>query len=311
MSKILITGGTGLLGCRIVEHLLGHGHDVTTYDIKPNRENVQFGGAGPNILEGDIADATRLARAISDHADYVVHLAAVVSDAANADPAATMRANVGGLANVLDAAARHGVKRVVWTSSAAVLGANAVYRGEKVDESYDVRPNTLYGCSKLAAESVSALHRQRGLDCVAIRPALVYGVGRLTGGAGSFNSTIRDVALGKPTVIQSLECVPWQLMYNRDFAKLVGLMLFSERTDLQPVYNIPAREILSTQEVKDILLKICPDAEIAVKSSPAWQPVPPLMDGSLAEQCFAFAADYDFEAACREMIEHFRKWEDI
>lgn len=307
MARIFITGGTGLIGSRITEHLLKTGHAVATFDLAPNPDNVDAHLGDLTMLAGNICDVAALARAMADHdAEYVVHMAAVVSDAADANPHMTMQVNVGGVSNVLAAAGDLGVRRTVWASSAAALGTGPDYDGSPVDEGHAVRPATLYGASKLAAEIISAQARRSGLDCIGIRPALVYGLGRLSGGAGAFNSAVRAVALGEPATLHALDGVPLQLMYNRDFARLVELMLLARSPDLLPVYNMPCREPVSAEDMAHALHRLCPEAQIAIKSSPAWQPVPPLMDGRRAEQDFGFAPSYSLDSAFEEMIALFR-----
>lgn len=310
MANIFVTGGTGLIGSRITEHLLRSGHAVATFDLVPNPQNLDTSLGGLSLLEGNICDLTGLSKAIADHgSDYVVHMAAVVSDAADANPRLTMDVNVGGVSNVLAAAREQGVRRTVWASSAAALGSRPGDKGTSVPDDHDVRPATLYGASKLAAEIVSAHARRDGVDCIGIRPALIYGLGRLSGGAGAFNSAVRDVALGRPAVLNTLDGLQMQLMYNKDFARLIEAMLFAPRQDLLPVYNMPCRKPVSAEGMAEVLTKLCPDAQIEIRSSPAWQPVPPLMDGSRAEQDFGFSPSYSLEAAFAEMIALFQAGE--
>jgi nucleoside-diphosphate-sugar epimerase len=310
MANILVTGGTGLIGSRITEHLMSLKHRVATYDLVPNPDNIGSGKSQVSLFAGDICDADKLADSVAGHeTDYIVHMAAVVSDTADADPRLTMAANVGGVANVLAAARTHRVRRVVWASSAAALGTNSQYDGNPVAEEYDVRPATLYGCSKLAAEIIATNAKKSGVDCIGIRPALIYGLGRLTGGAGAFNSAVRDVALGRPAVVHALDGVRLQLMYNRDFARLIEHMLFSTKADLLPVYNMPSRETVSAEDIASVLKRLCPDAQIEIRSSPPWQPLPPLMDGRRAGQDFDFRPQHDIESAFREMIGLFQAQE--
>jgi UDP-glucose 4-epimerase len=302
MANIFVTGGTGLIGSRVTEHLMSLGHRIATYDLAPNPDNIDVGKGDVSLLAGDICDADMLAASVARHGtDYIVHMAAVVS--------LTMAANVGGVANVLAAAQTHGVRRVVWASSAAAVGTNPHYDGNPVTEEYDVRPATLYGCSKLAAEIIATNARKNGVDCIGIRPALIYGLGRLTGGAGAFNSAVRDVALGRPAVVHALDGVRLQLMYNRDFARLIEHMLFSTKAGLLPVYNMPSRETVSAEDLACVLKRLCPNAQIEIRSSPPWQPLPPLMDGRRADQDFDFVPQHDIESALREMMELFRAQE--
>src|SRR5690606_9445430 len=146
---------------------------------------------------------------------------------AGADPGAIYRVNVDGTDNVFAAALENGVKRVVWASSGAAIGRGADYDGAMVDERYGHRPAGLYGMSKLACEELSKVYRDElGLDNIAFRPPLVFGRGRLTGGAGLFNDMVRRVALGEPATLWMPFASPWQHLYGPDMARLfVAAML--------------------------------------------------------------------------------------
>lgn len=308
LANILVTGGTGLIGSSITDHLARAGHKVVTYDLVSVPENVDQAAGDLTLLTGDICDAAALSATMAQHRiDHVVQMAAVLSEGADRNPALTMAVNVGGVANVLEAARKHGVRRVIWASSAAALGAGAGYDGRPVSEDHEVRPETLYGCSKLGAEIVARKARREGLDCIALRPGLVYGLGRLTGGAGAFNAAVQNVALGRPAVIPEMAGFLFQPMYNRDFGRLMEHMLFATTEGLLPAYNMPAAEKVSGQDIAAALLRLVPDAQVEVQSLPPYLPVPPLMDGSRAERDFGFAPKYTIETAFAEMIAAFRQ----
>lgn len=306
MANILVTGGTGLIGSGITEHLARAGHKVICFDLVPNPDNVDPAAGDLTLLTGDVCDEAAVSATLAHHdIGYVVHMAAMLSAGADADPALTMAVNVGGVASILRAARSQGVRRVVWASSGAALGADADYDGAPVTESYAIRPDTLYGVSKLAAEIVALAERRAGLDCVGIRPGWVYGLGRLTGGAGALNAAVQNVALGRPAIVPQTR-LPLQPLYNRDFARLIESMLFTIRDDLLPVYNMPSREAVLGADLAATLQRLEPDARIAVQPSPPWLPILPLMDGSRAERDFNFAPLHTTETAFAEMIAAFR-----
>lgn len=174
-----------------------------------------------------------------------------------------------------------------------------------MNEAHAIRPDTLYGSSKMAAEIVARAARSLSVDCIAIRPGLVYGLGRLTGGAGAFNVAVQNVALGRPAVIPQTR-LPFQPMYNRDFAHLIERMVFTTKDGLLPAYNMPAREAVWGDNIAAALRRLLPDAQIEVLASPSWLPVLPLMDGSRAEQDFGFSAAHTIDSAFAEMIAEFR-----
>lgn len=164
---ILITGGAGFIGshladavgpCRVLD-------DLST----GRRENLH---ARAELLEGSVADPAVCARAVAG-VDLVYHLAAITSVPASVErPLDVYRVNVEGTVNLLAAAARAGVKRVVLAGSTAVYGDAPV----PVAEDAPADPLSPYGASKLAAELfLRAFGKSVALDGVALRLFNVYG----------------------------------------------------------------------------------------------------------------------------------------
>ena len=147
--KILLTGGAGYIGGACLRWLLKHGHDPVAYDdlSEGNRAAVPDG----RLVVGDILDTDRLAAALADHrADALMHFAALASVPDSiADPDNYYRVNVAGTKSVLDAMRRAGVRRIVFSSTAATyaFGTEMPLR-----EDSPQLPETPYGTTKLAAE---------------------------------------------------------------------------------------------------------------------------------------------------------------
>ena len=149
--KILLTGGAGYIGSACLRWLLKHGHDPIAYDnlVEGNRKAVP--DAERRLVVGDLADVEKLTRVMGDHqVEAVIHLAAVASvpDSIK-DPDGYYTVNFVGTKNVLDAMRRTGVKRIVFSSTAATYG----FRAEMpLREDSPQTPETPYGSTKLAAE---------------------------------------------------------------------------------------------------------------------------------------------------------------
>jgi dihydroflavonol-4-reductase len=177
--SILVTGATGLLGSVLTRQLVAEGADVRILRRTTSSLDL-LGGVSPRVEHalGDVRDARSLARAM-DGVERVYHVAAKIGFASG-DRNALRRVNVGGTANVVNAALATGVKRLVHTSSIAALGPPASPRGV-VDETNDwpsgAAPSA-YAQSKHDAEL--EVHRgiAEGLDAVIVNPSLVFGVGR-------------------------------------------------------------------------------------------------------------------------------------
>lgn len=174
--RYLVTGGAGFVGSHTVERLLAEGHDVRVLDnfSSGSRRNLPDAADGRlEVVEGDIRDDRVLEHAVRD-VDGVFHLAALVSVQQSIEqPMLCFDVNARGSANVLNAARRAGVRRVVLASSAAVYGNNPDL---PLRESATPNPLSPYALDKLYAERAGELYTALyGLDAVALRYFNVYG----------------------------------------------------------------------------------------------------------------------------------------
>ena len=170
-SQVLVTGGAGFIGRRVVRALVDLGHDVTVADLREVHDE------GVRSIAGDLCDPSVAARAVAPGTSVVIHLAAVTSVLRSVeDPAATYRLNVDATANLLELARARGVRNFILASTNAVTGdvGRAV-----ITEQIPLRPLTPYGATKAAGEMLmSAYSAASGMPCAALRCSNVYGPGR-------------------------------------------------------------------------------------------------------------------------------------
>src|SRR4051812_17991387 len=177
MAKVCVTGAAGFIGGHLAEALLREGHQVFGLDdfSSGKRENAALLARSANftLIEGSIADRQAARRAI-EGATFVFHLAAIPSvPLSMAEPERTNAVNVGGTVNVLDAARRHGVSRVVLACSCAAYGDGPE---QPKHELLQPRPTSPYAAQKIACELYAQTYaRAYGLPCVALRFFNVYG----------------------------------------------------------------------------------------------------------------------------------------
>jgi UDP-glucose 4-epimerase len=177
--KAFVTGGAGFIGSNLVDALVGRGDEVVVVDDlstgrTSNLENAL--AAGAVLHEADIRDGERLAGLVEAAApDVVFHLAAQIDvRRAVADPAFDAQVNVGGTINVLEAARRAGVRRIVNSSTGGAIYGDAATI--PTPEGHLAAPMAPYGQSKLAAEGYLGLYeRLYGLSSASLRYANVYG----------------------------------------------------------------------------------------------------------------------------------------
>lgn len=176
MAEILVTGGAGFIGSHLVDALLAAGQRVRVLDnlSMGKRNNLPLDNPALQFIEGDVADAQLVAQAVAG-CDAVVHLAAVASVQASVDdPVATHQSNFIGTLNVCEAMRQHGVRRVVYASSAAIYGNNG--EGVAIDEDTAKSPLTPYAADKLASEHyLDFYRRQHGLEPAVFRFFNIFG----------------------------------------------------------------------------------------------------------------------------------------
>ena len=172
-------GGAGLIGSHVVEQLLaGPVREVVVYDnfVRGTRENLAGALKDERCsifpLGGDICQADILDQAF-DGVDAVVHLAALWLLHCHEFPESAFEVNVRGTFNVLQACVKHGIRRLVYSSSASVYGDAAE---EPMTEAHPYNNWTFYGATKIAGEHMfKAFHRRYGLEGVGLRYMNVYG----------------------------------------------------------------------------------------------------------------------------------------
>jgi UDP-glucose 4-epimerase len=177
----LVTGGAGFIGSNLVDALLSRGYAVTIVDDLSTGRRQNLDGAlaaGAKLVELDIRDGAALAELAGDAAPEVVfHLAAQIDVRKSvADPAFDASINVGGTANVLEAARTAGARRVVFVSTGGAIYGEGEGQDLPLPEGSPIAPMSAYGQSKFAAEGYLGLYdRLYGLSGVSLRLGNVYG----------------------------------------------------------------------------------------------------------------------------------------
>ena len=308
MAHYLVTGGAGFIGSHIVEALIAQGHQVRTLDdlstgtldnLATVRDRIEF-------LGGDIRDRRLMPRAC-EGVEYVIHEAAWRSvPKSMADPCGYTEVNVLGTVNLLEAALKAKVKRVVCASSSSVYGETDEM---PLREDRPVRPISPYAASKLADELYCGLFaRGLGLETVAVRYFNVFGPRQ------SFEN---DYAVVIPKFISCLMRQESPPVYGdgkqtRDFTyveNVVEATIAASQTDGigGEVLNIALGEEHSVLELLDALNEI-----MGTRSPPSFKPPRSgdvrrtLADSSKAQRVLRWRGRVTFTEGLRRTVAWFR-----
>jgi UDP-glucose 4-epimerase len=188
-KTIFITGGTGFIGSTLAGKLVKDNHIILYDNLSRNSLKDRLFKDHPNItlIQGDVLDYEHLANAMKG-ADIVVHCAAIAGiDTVIKSPTTTMRVNMIGSANVLEAAyCQSHIERVVCFSTSEVFGQQA-FRSNETDKTVMGtvgEARWTYAVSKLAEEHLAiAYYKEKELPTTVVRPFNVYGPGQVGEGA--------------------------------------------------------------------------------------------------------------------------------
>lgn len=267
--KVLVTGGAGFIGSHIAEELIGCGHEVAVLDNLSSGSAAQV-PAGVRLYELDVTESVDEAFEEFRPED-VVHLAAQVSVAVSMqDPVMDARINVLGSLNVIAAAQRYNVRRIVYASSAACYGAR---QEGMLREDMRCVPASYYGASKYAVEH--CLHSARqdtSLEWAALRFANVYGPRQDPHGeAGVVAIFARLLLDGRQPEIFGGGELKRDYVFVTDVSRAVGLVLEADLDEcVDPVFNCSTAVGTTTNQIYALLKKAC-SSDIE-PSSAAWRP---------------------------------------
>lgn len=176
MSKTLVIGGTGFIGSRVVHRLLSDGHSIRCL-VRASSRTDRIDNLPLEKVQGELRDPASLSRA-AEGCDSIIH-AGGISAWSDIDSPDMHPVVVDGTRNVLDAAIKQGVARMVFVSSAAAMGPSSTAEPRDESAAFSERDarGLNYVLAKREAENLCLQAGSKGLETVIVRPAEVYGPG--------------------------------------------------------------------------------------------------------------------------------------
>lgn len=311
-SRILITGGAGLIGSHIADQLVQEGvGEIVILDnfVRGRRANlVKAQSKGSiTVVEGDIGDLDLLA-ATMNGIDLVFHLAAIRITQCAQEPRLALEVLVNGTFNVLEAAVKAGVKRIVASSTASVYGLAEQFPTPETHHPYNNR--TLYGAAKVFNEGLlRTFHDMSGLEYIALRYFNVYGERMDVHGAYTevLIRWMERIAEDRPPVIFGDGQQTIDLIHVEDIARANILAAKSSITD--KVFNIASGRETSLNDLAHALLRT-----MGSSLTPEYGPERivnsvrrRLADVTGARELLGFEARITLDEGLRRLVEWWRK----
>jgi len=303
--KVLVTGGAGFIGSHLVDRLIQEGHEVVVVDNLSTGKRRNLNRAA-RFFKIDI-QSWRLERVFrNERPNVVMHLAAQMDVRKSVeDPVFDAQVNVLGTLNVLQQAVRHGVRKVVFSSSGgAIYGEQETY---PAPESHVTRPLSPYGISKLCGEQyLSYYQRVSGLQVVSLRYANVYGPRQDPDGeAGVVAIFIQKLLNNEQAIVNGNGRQTRDFIYVEDVVE-ANLAVMGQET--QGIYNVGTGEETSINDVLRILVghtnSTCKELHGPSKRG---EQVRSVIDASKIRQELSWEPRTELSEGLKRTIEYFRE----
>ena len=267
--SIMVTGGTGFIGNRIIRKLLDRGEEVVCFDLAPPRNNLEPYADRINLYRGDISQIPHLLEAINTFdVRKIIHMAALLPPDTEDRPHFGMSVNIQGTNNVFEAARWSNIQRVVYASSIAVYGVQETFGDRPINETDLSDPVNVYGMTKAANDFAAGRYRERyNMDIRGVRICTVFGHGRVTGMTGMIGGLMMSLpAIGKPVTMQFDPKEASPMIHAEDAAEIFVQVSLSNNLQ-HPIY-ISGGHLATIQDIANIVKEYMPEAQITTGDRP-------------------------------------------
>jgi UDP-glucose 4-epimerase len=311
-SRVLITGGAGAIGSHLCDLVVQAGaRDIVVLDnfVRGRRDNLAWAESnGPvQVIDGDICDR-QLVDELTEGVDLVFHQAAIRITQCAEEPRLAFDVLAGGTFDVLEAAVKFGVSKVVAASSASVLGQAESFPTTEDHHPYNNR--TIYGAAKAFNEGLlRSFADMYDLNYVALRYFNVYGPRMDVHGVYTevLIRWMERIASGLPPIILGDGLQTMDFVHVHDIARANILAAKAPVTD--EVFNVASGRETSLNELAEMLLAVMgstlkPEYGPARKVNPVARR---LASTDKARDLIGFSAEVDMEAGLRDLVAWWRR----
>ena len=292
---VLVTGGAGFIGSHVVDRLLAAGHRPQIFDL---RRSPYHDRASVPAVRGDVGDLARLCRAMQG-CNIVVHLAAAADVArVEAAPRKAEERNARGTLNVLEAARRVGVARVIYASTIWVYSDT---EASVLDESLPLQPPAhLYTATKLAGELYCrSYHELYGLDYTILRFGIPYGPRARP--EAVIPAFVTRALAGEPLTVAGDGSQSRRFVYVEDLAD--GVVRALAPVAVNRVYNLVGAEDVTVAEVAGTVRELVGDVDIVRTRGRTGDFAGAPVSGARAERELGWAPSTPFREGVRRYVD--------
>jgi len=295
--KVLVTGGCGFIGSHTIDLLIKNGYDVLSIDLTLDKTKINGSAkyVKGNILSKKLFDIFK-----KFSPSIVFHFAAQTNLRSSIeDPKKDAKLNILGTINVLEACRKYNVKKIIYSSSAAVYGKPKYL---PVDENHPTKPESPYGLSKLVGEMYIQLYNKLfGLDFTILRYSNVFGPRQNNrSDAGVISVFINKILKNESPIIFGDGKQTRDFIFVEDVAR-ANLLAINWKND---VYNISSSKEISVLDLFEKIRKILKKEIKPIFAEPKKEVKRIFLSNKKAIK-MGWKQEIDFEKGLKKTIEYF------
>ena len=298
--NIAVIGGSGFIGSHIVDKLMKQAHEVSVLDIKkPHREDVTH-------IHIDISDLSKTTVALTGYYD-VIYLLAAVADVNDVyrNPVEASQVNMVGVTNVLEAARRNDIRRVILASTTWVYGLASRANVAEASPFYVSRADHLYTSQKVAAElCCHSYQKMYGQDFTILRYGIPYGPRARDGTV--LAAFVKRAFERKPLTIFGDGLQYRNFIYVEDLA--AGNLAALKDVAINQTYNLEGRRPVTVKEIAETVQKLVGGVKIEYEEARTADFQGKTVSSEKAKRELDWEPEVDFEEGVRRYIRWYEEF---